>query len=188
MGGAVILTRLSTIEEALVVQSLLTAHGVIATLENSYHAQNDWFILQALNGVGILVPHKDVSLSKEILAEFSRPFTEEASDKNGTLILKNKRRLLRRWSLPLFFFGILGPFVFLLAFAINYLVVEIILNASDVSRPIWDWENLPFPAYHTSRGSMVPNPDGLLFYFILIGLFVTSENLRRASKQKDGAS
>lgn len=104
MTGAVVLERYSSIEEAMVVYSLLHANGVGASLENWHHAQNDWFLVHALEGVAILVPQHELEEAKDILSTIlNEPLVSDIARRE----VRN-RRILRRWSLPAIFFGFMN--------------------------------------------------------------------------------
>lgn len=102
--GATTIRRFSSIEEALVVQSLLIANGIDTNLDCGQHAQNDWFLLHALGGVGIMV-RSDVATEADKLIRGSLLSGAETLEREFGPVERRrlKRRVLRRWSLPFVF-------------------------------------------------------------------------------------
>ncbi|MEM7492625.1 MAG: hypothetical protein AAF296_04540 [Pseudomonadota bacterium] len=208
MSGAVILARYSSIEEALVVYSLLRANSIEASLENWHHAQNDWFLVHALEGVAIRVPWHEIEDSKRILSDKfdASPIADDASTE------PRNRRIIRRWSLPVVFLGfvnlpiLIGFWAAIELFPITmegdprvYHEARVAQNAQDrelrqrlaqQAEPeafiVRDIDSLP-PAppppspeiYHIGRASTYPNLEGLAIYLAIIGLLVAYENRRR---------
>jgi len=95
LAGAIVLERYSSIEEALVVQSNLRAHGIEAILDNWHHARNDWFLVHALDGIGVTIQPHDLDKSRQILTTLWKSTDNEQTDafEND----RRNRRLIRRW-------------------------------------------------------------------------------------------
>lgn len=59
--------RCATLEEALVVDSLLQSGGFQSSTPVRYHGANDWFLVPALNGVPVFVPEPELMSAGEYL-------------------------------------------------------------------------------------------------------------------------
>lgn len=117
MSGAVILARLNTIEEALVVQSLLKANDIDTALDNGYHAQNDWLMVPALGGFGVLVSPSDRDRARNLLIHAIDQATENLGHRWGDLHEQTRdRRIVRKWSFPVLY--LIHPIAILLYLAI----------------------------------------------------------------------
>lgn len=71
MSGAVVIRRCASAEEAAIVCALLNDAGIPASLENWHHAMIDWGVLQALSGVGVLVPASEVKAAREVIVQYA---------------------------------------------------------------------------------------------------------------------
>jgi len=99
MSGAVILTRLTTIEETLVVQSLLSANDIKSDLDCGYHAQNDWVMVPALGGFGVMIAPSDYERGKLLLIEAADQASDALAERWGDIPEeKRDKRIIRKWS------------------------------------------------------------------------------------------
>lgn len=69
MSRAVVLANYSTLEEALVVRGLLLARGLPVSTANRHHAGNNWFAIQALGGVALMVPEQAATEARQMIAD-----------------------------------------------------------------------------------------------------------------------
>lgn len=118
MAGAVVLERFSSIEEALVVQSLLRANGINTALDNGYHAQNDWVMVPALFGIGLLAKPSDAQGARRTIQVAKTEARQTLSSRwcEG-YEAPERRRLFRKWSFPVLYLTHPVAFVFYLALA-----------------------------------------------------------------------
>lgn len=107
------------------VQSYLKAHGIEATLDNGYHAQNDWVMVPALSGIGLVAIPPDARNARELLidakneAEANLLFRWE-----GAYDAPEKQRIFRKWSFPALYLMHPLSIVFYLALAGLLTVLE----------------------------------------------------------------
>ena len=104
MTGAVVLERYSSIEEALVVQNFLNAHGIESQIDCAYHAQNDWLIVPALGGIRLLIKPQDKPGALNEIERGKSEAKRNLEHRWGKLEpMPRPRRLLRKWSFPLLY-------------------------------------------------------------------------------------
>ncbi|MEO1643136.1 MAG: hypothetical protein AAFR74_07345, partial [Pseudomonadota bacterium] len=104
MAGAVVLERYSTIEEALVVQSVLSAQGINAQLDCSYHAQNDWLIAQALGGIGVCLKPSDHAHARDMINRAKEEAYLNLTHRWGEIGTPPRtKRPVKKWSFPILY-------------------------------------------------------------------------------------
>lgn len=72
----VIFRRYGTFPDAMVDFSLLKAHGYTPIFNNYHHASLDFFLMEALGGLIIMLPEQDIEEAKALI-ESSIPIPEE---------------------------------------------------------------------------------------------------------------
>ncbi|MEM1087000.1 MAG: hypothetical protein AAGH90_04670 [Pseudomonadota bacterium] len=104
MAGAVILARYSSIEEALVVQNFLNAHGMETHIDCGYHAQNDWLMVPALGSIGLLINAQDKSNALAMIKRGVSEAKDNLEHRWGELEpLPRSRNLIKKWSFPILY-------------------------------------------------------------------------------------
>ena len=73
-----------TIPEALVIRSLLEAHGISASLDAVHHATMAWHHTMALQGLTVSVPQPDAEHAKSLLAIQDREIRPDPTDDSPT--------------------------------------------------------------------------------------------------------
>ena len=76
----------SSIEEAVVIKSLLDANDVDAWIDNYYHCTMDWPIVHALGGVSVTVPQHQFIDAVDVIA------TAESLSESVVTPLKKRHR------------------------------------------------------------------------------------------------
>lgn len=97
----------ASIEEAVILCGLLNANGVEAALDNYFHAQNDWFLVHALSGVGVVFPRERMT-EVQVIIDYAQQTAERHLQSHFGKLDHTplKRRRLKAWSMPFVFFGI----------------------------------------------------------------------------------
>lgn len=127
----------ASIEEAVVLSGLLSANGVEATLDNYDHAQNDWFLVYALGGVGIVFPSAQMADALQIIKYATGTADRHLESHFGKLDdTPLKRRRLRAWSMPFVFFGIPNLILWVLLYALTQFI-----GTSDQPEPRQTWQS-----------------------------------------------
>ncbi len=67
-----IVARLLVPTDAHVIRGCLAAAGIKAVVTDDQHVQANLLLAPAIGGVRVLVPQKDLTLAREILAAFER--------------------------------------------------------------------------------------------------------------------
>jgi len=120
MSKLVVLRRCATLEEALVVDSLLQDGGFLSSTPMRYHAQNDWGTVPAFNGTPVFIPEAELHEAGAYLIEMRATAKERLE---GALGEVDHSKFPLRWGraltmLILYFGGgavIVFPLIFLLA-------------------------------------------------------------------------
>lgn len=89
-----------TIEEALVVQSLLRANDIPASLDNYHHASNDWYIVPTLGGVRVIFPDRTAANAISLIKSYQDETAPALEAVFGTSKTDDtESRYVRAWSL-----------------------------------------------------------------------------------------
>lgn len=140
MSGAVTIRRCASAEEAAIVCALLNDAGIPASLENWHHAVIDWGALQALGGVGVLVPAGQVDAARRAIIEYAESADDRLSAEFPILEdypLKPKR--LRYYILLSYYTGLAAlPLIVVPALIIGAL--EVLADARIYG---FDWSLIP---------------------------------------------
>lgn len=120
MSELVVLRRCATLEEALIVDSLLQDGGFISSVPVRYHGANDWFIVAAQNGVPVFVPEIEaIDAGQYILAMRATAASRLVEEFGEIDTAPLKLRWGRAWSMFIIYSGLapylLSPLIYLLA-------------------------------------------------------------------------
>lgn len=125
----------ASIEEAVVLRGLLNANGVEAELDNYFHAQNDWFLVQALGGVGIIFPKIQIIDALDIIQYAKAASNNHLHNHFGNLDdAPHRPRRIKAWSMPFIFFGIPNLVIILLLLGIMKVTES---GAAPQLQPTW---------------------------------------------------
>ena len=92
--SAVTVRRCATLNEAHIVCGLLRSHGFEAAVEEANHAANDWFVVQALGGVRVSVPHAQLDSATQLIAEVMAASQQVSDSANPESLRKPRSRYL----------------------------------------------------------------------------------------------
>lgn len=184
MSGAVVIRRCASAEEAAIVCALLNDAGIPASLENWHHAMIDWGVMQALSGVGVLVPASEGGRARAAIIEYTESADERLREDFPDLEpgpLRPKR--LRQFVLIGYFTGILYVPLILL-----FMLIELVSHILSISAGVpfeWDllgatlanaeWGQLVFAVTFAAAGFLVP---------LGIFVFLTRQFLARRTEMK----
>ena len=91
--SAVTVRRCATLNEAHIVCGLLRSHGFEAAVEEANHAANDWFVVQALGGVRVSVPHAQLDSATQLIAEVMAASQQVSDSANPESLRKPRSRV-----------------------------------------------------------------------------------------------
>ncbi|PKP82351.1 MAG: hypothetical protein CVT79_05325 [Alphaproteobacteria bacterium HGW-Alphaproteobacteria-18] len=140
MSGAVTIRRCASAEEAAIVCALLNDAGIPASLENWHHAMIDWGALQALGGVGVLVPAGQFDDARRAIIEYAESAEDRLSAEFPKLEdypLKPKR--LRYYILLAYYTGL----AYLPLIVIPALIAGGLRVSADAKIYGFDWSLIP---------------------------------------------
>jgi len=198
----------STKEEALVVQALLRANEVPASLDNYHHASNDWYIIQALGGIRVLVPAHTIEQCEELLGEHRQNAHTVLENVFGDMLPeKLPTRYKRAWSMACVFYGAPQLVIMIIALAMLYVVPDLMwgeraqeknlpmtATSTDNIELIWyEPGEMPPPSpppslaqhYATLRAATLPAIDGFLVYVLLLSAFANFERPKQYGEVHD---
>ena len=168
MSKLVVLRRCATIEEALIIDSLLQDGGFLSSTPVRYHAQNEWWSVQAFNGIPVFIPDVELVEAAEYLIEMRATAKERLEEQFGEI---DNSKLPLRWrrGATMLFLQLGGgiflffPLLYLLAaLPIDWMALAQSRNSSDIF-----FSNL-YVGYETQPA---PPGGGVLFIaFILVCL------------------
>jgi hypothetical protein len=83
MSSSVTIRRCASLPEAVVVNGLLQAHGIPSSIDNYYHATNEWWYIPALGGVAVSVPQASSDLARQLIIDHATTGPGLIEEANG---------------------------------------------------------------------------------------------------------
>ncbi len=184
MSGVSVVRRCASAEEAAVICALLNDAGIAASLENWHHAMIDWGVLQALGGVGVLVPANQLPEARDVIIAYAESADERLRGDFPdleTAPLNPKR--FRQLVLIGYYTGLL-----LVPFILLFMLIEVAAQVEAVSAGgPFRWELLGAHLADAEWGFLLGYVAFAAVYFLvplLLFVFLSRQFLARRAKLK----
>lgn len=185
MSGVGVIRRCASAEEAALACALLNDAGIPASLENWYHAMIDWGALQALGGVGVLVPASRLAEAREVIIAYAESADERLRGDFPdleTAPLRPKRS--RQFVLIGYYTGLL-----LVPFILLFMLIEVVTQVQAISAGgPFRWELVGAQLADARWGYLVGYAGFVAVYFLvpfLFFVFLSRRFLARRAEMKD---
>lgn len=104
------LASVASIEEAHAIRGALEAHGIQVNIANEQHAQMEWYLVPALDGIALQVPESQRDRAKQIIRDIRADAESAVVDtKEDVEYFEAKRRERFNRARLVFFLIILLP-------------------------------------------------------------------------------
>ncbi|WP_084418559.1 putative signal transducing protein [Henriciella litoralis] len=189
MSSSVTIRRCASLPEAVIVNGLLQAHGIPSSIDNYYHATNQWWYIPALGGVAVSVPQANFDEARQLIIDHAAMGPELIEEIDGPY------EEPRRYGVFAIWFMLLDYTLQIPTMLLSVLLGSIVLLIAPFIPQSW-WK----PSDANNGGSWIPDigvggrytvtnttlePEGLFFLILVILVFLADRLINPREEIKD---